>query len=78
MAATARTDFDGFFLFERVPYGHYALRVSAKAAAAAKIAGDLGVTLDVTQERPVVRVGAIQARLPARIASAERGKPASP
>src|SRR5439155_15866579 len=32
VAGTARTDFDGFFLFERVAYGRYALRVSASAA----------------------------------------------
>ena len=76
--ATARTDFDGFFLFERIAYGRYALRVSASSAAAAKIARDLGVELKVTPEKPVVRLGAIHARLPNRIASAGSAEPASP
>jgi hypothetical protein len=68
---TARTDFDGFFLFERVPYGDYRLRVSAASAGAAGIVSDLGVTLKVTTEHSVVRLGAIQARLQPRIAAAE-------
>ncbi len=38
VAATARTDFDGFFLFDRVAYGRYSLRVAASSAAAVKIA----------------------------------------
>src|SRR4029453_4762226 len=61
-AATARTDFDGFFLFERVAYGTYALRVSADSASAARISTDLGVTVEVTSDRSVSRLGSIQAR----------------
>jgi hypothetical protein len=75
---TARTDFDGFFLFERVAYGRYSIRISATSAAAAKIARDLGVELKVSPEKPVVRLGAIHARLPNRIASAEMPEPATP
>ena len=37
-SATARTDYDGFFLFERVAYGNYTIRVAKESAAAAKIA----------------------------------------
>ena len=44
-SATARTDFDGFFLFERVAYGNYTVRVAKDSAAAAKIVADLGVRL---------------------------------
>jgi hypothetical protein len=76
--ATARTDFDGFFLFERVAYGRYAVRVSASSAAAARIGRDLGVELNVSPEKPIVRLGAIHARLPNRIASAGLAEPASP
>lgn len=75
---TARTDFDGFFLFERVAYGRYTLRVSASSAAAAKIARELGVELKVSPEKPIVRLGAIHARLPNRFASAEMPEPATP
>ena len=69
VAGTARTDFDGFFLFERIPYGDYRLRVSAASAAAAGIVSDLGVSLRVTTERSIVRLGSIQARLLPRIAA---------
>jgi hypothetical protein len=71
VAGTARTDFDGFFLFERVPYGPYRLRVSAASAGAAGIVSDLGVSLHVTTEHSIVRLGSIQARLQPRIATAE-------
>jgi hypothetical protein len=61
VAATARTDFDGFFLFERVPYGSYTIRVSADSAAIAKIASDLSVSATVTSAKTVARLGAIRA-----------------
>lgn len=67
---SARTDFDGFFLFERVPYGSYALRVGTSSASAARIAPDLGISLEVSAERPVVRLGSIQPRPPLHIAAA--------
>jgi len=73
----ARTDFDGFFLFERVAYGSYTLRVSSASAAAAKIAPDLGVSLNLTTEHSVVRLGSIAARVQPRIAAAEL-PPATP
>jgi hypothetical protein len=70
VAATARTDFDGFFLFERVPYGSYQVRISKESAVAGKVAGELGVTVTVNAQKSVVRLGAIHvAPLPA-IASA--------
>ena len=57
--ATTRTDFDGFFLFERVPYGAYGVRVSAASASAGRVASDLGAHFQVTAATPVVRLGAI-------------------
>ena len=60
VAATARTDFDGFFLFERVPYGTYSVRVGAKSASAAKIGTDLGLKVTVSADRSIVRLGSIQ------------------
>jgi hypothetical protein len=60
VVATARTDFDGFFLFERVPYGSYAIRVSRESALAAKVSVDLGISAAaVSPDKPVVRLGAI-------------------
>ena len=70
VAGTARTDFDGFFLFDRVPYGRYTLRVSAASAVAAKIGIDLGVSVEVSADHTVARVGSLHPQLPARIAAA--------
>jgi hypothetical protein len=78
VVGTARSDFDGFFLFERVPYGSYRLRVSNASAAAAGIASDLGITLRVTTEHSIVRLGSIQARLQPRIAAADTVAIATP
>jgi hypothetical protein len=69
--ATTRTDFDGFFLFERVPYGEYLLRVSAASASAAKVRADLGVSAKVSAEKTVVRLGSVQTRPAVNIAAAE-------
>ena len=62
MVATARTDFDGFFLFERVAYGNYTARVTKDSAAAAKVLTELGVRITVTPDKSIVRLGAIQVR----------------
>jgi hypothetical protein len=70
VVATSRTDFDGFFLFERVAYGSYAIRVSQASADAAKIARDLGVRLAITPDKSLVRLGSIQVAPQPRIASA--------
>ena len=77
VVATARTDFDGFFLFDRVTYGSYALRVSPASAAAAKIAPDLGLTVNVTPERSIVRLGSVQPRPASHIAASAVGPDAA-
>ena len=59
VAATARTDFDGFFLFDRVAYGTYTVRIAKDLAASAKLVADLGLKLEVTPDKAVVRIGAI-------------------
>ena len=67
--ATTRTDFDGFFLFESVPYGQYKLRVSALAAQAANLAPDLSnVVLD--RQRPRARIGTISVEARSQLARA--------
>ena len=76
VAGTARTDFDGFFLFERVAYGSYRLRVSASSAAVAKIAPDLGLTVNVTPEHSIARIGSIQPRPMTHVAAAGLGRDA--
>jgi hypothetical protein len=70
VVATTRTDFDGFFLFERVAYGSYTIRVARSSAAAAKLAVDLGIHLTVDPNKPVVRLGTIRAERQAHVADA--------
>ena len=70
LIGAARTDFDGFFLFQRVPYGSYTVRISKDAAAAARLFADLNLSVQVTAEKSVARVGAIHARPAPVIASA--------
>jgi hypothetical protein len=70
VVATARTDFDGFFLFDRVPYGAYAIRISKDSATGAKVVADLNLKVQVTADKPVVRMGAIHAQPVPQIASA--------
>jgi hypothetical protein len=70
VVARTRTDYDGFFLFERVAYGSYAVRVSKDSASAAKIADDLGVHFVVTPDKSVIRLGTIQPTKQQHIADA--------
>jgi hypothetical protein len=70
VVATARTDFDGFFLFDRVAYGTYTVRIAKDSAAGAKLVADLGLTVHVSVDKPVVRAGVIHATPSPVIASA--------
>ena len=75
VVGTARTDFDGFFLFERVPYGNYAVRVAKASSVAAKIAADLNIRAEVTPATPVVRIGVVHVTsLPALASTAATPK----
>jgi hypothetical protein len=71
VVATARTDFDGYFLFERAPYGTYSVRIAKASAEAAQVAPELGVTATVTDRQAVVRLGPIHLPPAPRIASAQ-------
>jgi len=73
VVGTARTDFDGFFLFERVPYGSYSIRVARDSAVAAKIASDLGLRATVAPDKTVVRLGAVHVTAAPAIAAAATG-----
>ena len=70
VVGTERTDFDGFFLFERVAYGTYTVRISKDSAQAAKLLADLGVRAELTADKTVVRLGGIQAKPTPVLASA--------
>lgn len=57
-----RTEFDGFFLFEGVPYGRYTVRVAQLSADAARIAPALPGVAVVGGASPSIHLGAIAAQ----------------
>ncbi len=71
--ATARSDYDGFFLFERVAYGKYSFRIKAESAAAVGIERSIAKTAKISPDHVFVRLGTIKARRPAQIAAIEGG-----
>ena len=72
--ATARSDYDGFFLFERVAYGSYSFRLAAASAGAARLSPLVDARVTITPAKSVVRLGAIrlQAAAGVAVASVER------
>jgi len=71
VVATTRSDYDGFFLLERIAYGRFTLRLSAESAKAAGVDAAIGRTIDISADKTVVRLGAIRIQKTAHIALAE-------
>lgn len=57
-----RSEFDGYFLFEAVPYGRYQLRIAASTAQALGFAPSLGVPAIVGGQTPIFHMGRVLAR----------------
>ena len=70
VVATARTDFDGFFLFDRVPYGHYSIRVSDGFGRGPPRSPPISASTSSEPTRGSSRTGAVVVRPLAQIASA--------
>ncbi len=65
VAAQTLSEFDGFFLFQRVPYGQYRLRIAEESAAALQVARPLPLsdgrqTFRLDQNEDVVRFGTVR------------------
>jgi hypothetical protein len=79
---TRITEYDGFFLFEQVPYGTYGLRVAADSAQVLGVERELARHIGLSRDEDIVRVGvvrlvsAIIARAPADPATASDGQSA--
>jgi hypothetical protein len=72
VVATTRSDYDGFFLFERVTYGRYRLRLTEASAKVAGVAAALEGGIIVSDGTPGVRLGPKRlSRSSDRIASAD-------
>nr|WP_314441647.1 carboxypeptidase regulatory-like domain-containing protein [uncultured Sphingomonas sp.] len=70
VVAVATSDYDGFFLFDRVAPGRYSLRLTEASRAAAKAAAaSLRSTLELQPEQAVLRLGPLIVKAEARIAA---------
>ena len=54
------SDIDGYFLFERVRYGSYKLRLAPGTAKAISASADLGTSVVIDREKPLGRLGVIR------------------
>ena len=61
VVATARSDFDGYFLFESAVYGDYTLRIAKLSADAAELLPNLPGMARVGAATPTVRLGSVTA-----------------
>jgi hypothetical protein len=59
VAASTLTEYDGFFLFDRVAYGKYRLRLGASSARALGTAQDLGETATLGPGQTLVQFGVL-------------------
>ena len=58
VVGSTRSDYDGFFLFERVAYGRYTVRIAAESARIARVAAGLNLSATINADTPVARLGA--------------------
>jgi hypothetical protein len=70
VVARTQSEFDGFFLFEGVPYGRYAIRISKISADAARVMTTLKGLAIVSGSTPSVHLGTLAAETETRQASA--------
>ena len=61
VAAVTRSEFDGYFLFEGVPYGRYSLRIGKLSADAVRLSPLLAKVAQVGDEQPSINLGAVAA-----------------
>jgi hypothetical protein len=70
VARKTRSDFDGFFLFEGVPYGRYSLRIAKDIADAIKLSPSLAGVATVNDQTPLFHMGGVVVKpIPTAIAS---------
>jgi Carboxypeptidase regulatory-like domain len=61
VVARTRTDFDGYFIFESVPYGKYSIRISKTSADIAQLRQALSGTFQISGETPSAHLGIVAA-----------------
>lgn len=65
---TTRAEYDGFFLFESVPYGQYRLRVGAMAANIVGVQPEISIVATLDRKSPTIDLGQIVLKPSQRIA----------
>ena len=70
----AQTEFDGFFLFDRVPYGHYTIRIGELSAQAIGVPTALAVRAVLDDDHQVVRLGPVTVGAHAHMAHDDMGR----
>ena len=75
VVARAMSEFDGFFLFDHVPYGRFHLQLAKSSELALGTAGELAAGIEVGANKTVARVGTVRLRRAGVVAQA-RGPPA--
>jgi hypothetical protein len=68
--AKTRSEYDGYFLFEKVVYGKYALRVSADSEKAIGAQGELSRNIELNGQKTTAKVGTVKVRAPTSVALA--------
>jgi hypothetical protein len=71
VVGTARTDYDGYFLFDGVPYGTYRVRIAKASADAIGLPQELKLQATVDDQHPVARLGTTQLQPKAQVASSQ-------
>jgi hypothetical protein len=66
---STRSEYDGFFLFESVPYGQYRLRVGAVAASIVGVQPEISVAASLDRKSPTVDLGQVILKPSQRIAA---------
>jgi len=71
----AQTEFDGFFLFDGVPYGHYTIRIGELSAQVIGVPMDLAARAVLDDDHQIVRLGTVTVVAHVNIAAKELGGP---
>ncbi len=69
-----RTEYDGFFLFESVPYGTYQLRIGALAANVIRVNPEITARAELNSKLATVDLGQVVVRDATRIAEGDASK----
>jgi len=73
-----QTEFDGFFLFDGVPYGSYTVRIAKLSAQAIQVPRILAARAVVDDDNQVARLGAVTVGIIANVAENVIARQASP